>query len=99
MIVVGSTDSPEPLVRRTRIEAFSAYWQITRNASGIFSLLVDELASEDRQVRRLAAELLIEPPLLPEELQLRLDELSGGDSTAARTAAYVLRRRSAREPR
>ncbi|MHC4875015.1 MAG: HEAT repeat domain-containing protein [Planctomycetota bacterium] len=89
------TDHAEPLVQKARIEALAAHWEITRETSGVFARLIDELSSDDRQVRRRASELLIAPLALPDELRSRLITLSAGDSPAARAAAYVLRRRGA----
>lgn len=89
----------DQLTQHARIEAFAAHWQITRDTSGVFARLIDELSSEDRQIRRRASELLIAPAALPEELPVQLKELAAGDSTSARAATYVLRRRAALDVR
>ena len=100
-VITASTSAADTdsTAQQARIEAFAAHWQITRDTSGVFRRLPDELASENRQVRRRASELLIAPVTLPEEMLAQLKTLADGDSRAARSASYVLRRRQASESR
>lgn len=82
---------------RARMEAINSIWKITGNARLIEAPLVIELSSEDRQIRRRAAQLLIEPDSLSEETSETLNRLSqSGRDHTARAAEYVIRERARR---
>lgn len=92
-----------PQLRRTlqspdnevRIESIDALWRISRDPNPVAAALVGELSTDDRQVRRRAAQLLIGIELLPVDISKELEQLTAADnSDAARAAAYVLRERS-----
>ncbi len=78
-----------------RIEAIDAVWKITRDAVMVAAPLVKELSADNRQVRRRAAQFLIEQDQLPDDVSANLVRLSeSGSENAARAAAYVIRERA-----
>ncbi len=79
--------------RSVRIEAFEAHWRISKDTSGVFQDLINELDSDHRESRRRACQLLISPASLPPPLMHRLQELATGRLPTAKVAAYVLRTR------
>lgn len=82
---------------RARMEAINSVWKITGNARLVEAPLVIELSSEDRQIRRRAAQLLIEPDSLSAATIQILNRLSlSGRDHAARAAEYVIRERARR---
>lgn len=82
---------------QTRIEAIDSVWKITRNASLVEAPLLIELTSEDRQIRRRAAQMLIELESLSNEVSRTLIRMSqSDDDKEAQAAAYVIRERTRR---
>ena len=85
----------ENSTNEVRIEAVDAVWKITRDPNLVAAPLMKELATDDRQIRRRAAQLLIELNPLPAETLAALSRISEtGNSSEARAAAYVIRERA-----
>ncbi len=81
-----------------RIEALEAHWRISSETTGIFREVVGELGTSYRQVRIRACRLLIEPAVLPADLQAKIAELASSGGPAARAASYVFRNRAEFSP-
>lgn len=81
-----------------RIEAADALFKISNDSDIVAAALIKEFSSEDRQIRRRAAQILIEMKELPAGVSRQLEELAASqNSKVARTSADVLRERSRKD--